>query len=184
MEKKVGKYSAPIFCVILVGKCYNSCMIEKLSHVDETGRARMVDVSHKPETERIAIAKGEVFMRVETLRQIENQAIKKGDVLSIAQVAGVMAAKRTAELIPLCHPLPLTQVTVNTDLDEKLPGIRITATARTVGRTGVEMEALTAVSVAALTIYDMAKAVEKTMRIQNIRLVEKHGGMSGDVINP
>lgn len=164
-------------------KCYNSCMAEKLSHVDETGRAHMVDVSHKPETERIAIAKGEVHMRLETLKQIKTNAIKKGDVFSIAQVAGIMAAKKTADLIPLCHPLPVTQVSVELDANEELPGINITAIARTVGKTGVEMEALTAVSVAALTIYDMAKAVEKTMRVQNIRLVEKHGGQSGDVIN-
>jgi cyclic pyranopterin phosphate synthase len=109
--------------------------------------------------------------------------LKKGDVLTVAQMAGVMAAKRTAELIPLCHPLPLTQVVVELDLDPDLPGVCITATVRTVAKTGVEMEALTAVSVAALTVYDMAKAAEKTMVIQNIRLVEKHGGMSGDVVN-
>ncbi|MCK4901183.1 MAG: cyclic pyranopterin monophosphate synthase MoaC, partial [Anaerolineales bacterium] len=154
-------------------------MANQLSHIDETGRARMVDVSHKPETPRIAIAKGEVLMRPETLALIEAGALKKGDVLTVAQLAGVMAAKRTAELIPLCHPLPLSQVDVNLNLDSGLPGVRITATVRTVGKTGVEMEALTAVSVTALTVYDMAKAVEKTMRIQNIRLVEKHGGQSG-----
>jgi cyclic pyranopterin phosphate synthase len=114
---------------------------------------------------------------------IREGAIKKGDVLGVAQVAGVMAAKRTSELIPLCHPLSLNQVLVEIMLDEDLPGVRITATARTVGKTGVEMEALTAVSVAALTVYDMAKAVEKTMRIQNIYLAEKHGGQSGDVYN-
>ena len=158
-------------------------MSNQLSHIDETGRARMVDVSHKPETARIAIAKGEVLMRPETLALIEAGALKKGDVLTVAQLAGVMAAKRTAELIPLCHSLPLSQVDVNLDLDSGLPGVRITATVRTVGKTGVEMEALTAVSVTALTVYDMAKAVEKTMRIQNIRLVEKHGGQSGDVVN-
>lgn len=158
-------------------------MSNQLSHIDETGRARMVDVSHKPETARIAIAKGEVLMRPETLALIEAGALKKGDVLTVAQLAGVMAAKRTAELIPLCHPLPLSQVDVNLNLDSALPGVRITATVRTVGKTGVEMEALTAVSVTALTVYDMAKAVEKTMRIQNIRLVEKHGGQSGDVVN-
>jgi cyclic pyranopterin phosphate synthase len=158
-------------------------MSNQLSHIDETGRARMVDVSHKPETARIAIAKGEVLMRPETLALIEAGALKKGDVLTVAQLAGVMAAKRTAELIPLCHPLPLSQVDVNLNLDSGLPGVRITATVRTVGKTGVEMEALTAVSVTALTVYDMAKAVEKTMRIQNIRLVEKHGGQSGDVVN-
>lgn len=158
-------------------------MPNKLSHIDETGRAHMVDVSHKPDTERIAVARGEVHMLPETLALIQAGAIKKGDVLTVAQLAGVMGAKRTADLIPLCHPLPLTQVEVQLELDAGLPGVRITATARTVGKTGVEMEALTAVSVAALTVYDMAKAAEKTMRIQNIRLVEKHGGRSGDVKN-
>jgi cyclic pyranopterin phosphate synthase len=122
-------------------------------------------------------------MLPETLELIRQGAMKKGDVLSVAQVAGVMAAKRTADLIPLCHPLPLTQVDLELEFDENLPGVQIAATARTVAKTGVEMEALTAVSVSALTIYDMAKAVEKTMRIQNIRLVEKHGGRSGDVLN-
>jgi cyclic pyranopterin monophosphate synthase len=154
-------------------------MNPSLSHLDETGRARMVDVGAKPDTERVAIAKGEVHMRLETLELIRHGAMKKGDVLAIAQIAGVMAAKRTSELIPLCHPLPLTQVDVQVELEQTLPGLVITATARTIGKTGVEMEALTAVSVAALTVYDMAKAVEKTMRIQNIRLIEKHGGQSG-----
>jgi cyclic pyranopterin monophosphate synthase len=158
-------------------------MTSKLTHLDETGKVRMVDVGQKPDSERIAVAKGEVVMRSETLELIQAGAIKKGDVLTVAQVAGIMAAKRTSELIPLCHPLPLSQVAVELDLDPLLPGVRITATARTVGKTGVEMEALTAVSVAALTVYDMAKAAEKTMRIQNIRLVEKHGGRSGDVVN-
>jgi cyclic pyranopterin monophosphate synthase len=158
-------------------------MTSKLTHLDETGKVRMVDVGQKPDSERIAVAKGEVVMRSETLELIQAGAIKKGDVLTVAQVAGIMAAKRTSELIPLCHPLPLSQVAVELDLDPALPGVRITATARTVGKTGVEMEALTAVSVAALTVYDMAKAAEKTMRIQNIRLVEKHGGRSGDVVN-
>lgn len=158
-------------------------MSSSLSHLDETGHARMVNVGEKPDTERVAIAKGEVRMRSETLDLIQAGELKKGDVLAIAQIAGVMAAKRTADLIPLCHPLPLTQVAVDLELDPTLPGVRITATARTVGKTGVEMEALTAVSIAALTVYDMAKAVEKTMHIENIRLVEKHGGRSGDVIN-
>jgi cyclic pyranopterin monophosphate synthase len=143
----------------------------------------MVDVGAKPDTERVAIARGEVHMQPETLELIRQGAMKKGDVLAIAQIAGVMAAKRTSELIPLCHPLPLTQVDLHIELEHTLPGLVITATARTIGKTGVEMEALTAVSVAALTVYDMAKAVEKTMRIQNIRLIEKHGGQSGDVIN-
>jgi cyclic pyranopterin phosphate synthase len=158
-------------------------MPNQLSHLDETGRARMVDVGHKPDTERSAMARGEVHMRPETLRLIQAGAMKKGDVLTVAQLAGVMGAKRTAELIPLCHPLPLTHIDVVITLDEELPGVQIIATARTVGKTGVEMEALTAVSVAALTVYDMAKAADKTMHIQNIRLVEKHGGMSGDVVN-
>jgi cyclic pyranopterin phosphate synthase len=158
-------------------------MSSGLSHIDEKGRARMVDVSEKADTSRMAIARGEVLMRPETLALIQAGGIAKGDVLTVAQLAGVMAAKRTSELIPLCHPLPLTQVTVELEPDPGLPGVRITAQARTVGKTGVEMEALTAVAVAALTVYDMAKAAEKTMRIQNIRLVEKHGGRSGDLVN-
>lgn len=158
-------------------------MSAELSHLDAAGRARMVDVGHKPDTERVAIAKGEIVMELETLESIRAGNLKKGDVFSAAQLAGVMAAKKTAELIPLCHPLPLTHIALELEPDEALPGIQITAIVRTIGKTGVEMEALTAVSVAALTIYDMAKAIEKTMRIVNIRLVEKHGGMSGDVVN-
>lgn len=155
----------------------------KLTHIDETGKARMVDVGDKPETERMAVARGEVRMRLETLNLIRQGAIKKGDVLTVAQVAGIAGAKRTADLIPFCHPLPLTHLAIDFELDDQLPGVQITASARTRGQTGVEMEALTAVSVAALTIYDMAKAAEKTMQIQNIRLVEKRGGQSGDVHN-
>ena len=143
----------------------------------------MVDVGHKPVTERVAVAKGEVHMQPKTLELIQQSALKKGDVLNVAQLAGVMAAKRTADLIPLCHPLPLNQILVKVEPDPTLPGVEITATVRTSAQTGVEMEALTAVSVAALTVYDMAKAAEKTMRIENIRLVEKHGGQSGDVVN-
>jgi len=143
----------------------------------------MVDVGQKPDTERIAVARGEIHMKKETLELIRDGQIKKGDVLTVAQIAGITASKRTSELIPLCHPLPLTKVDVDLTLDEALPGVIITATAKTVGKTGVEMEALTAVSIAALTVYDMAKAAEKTMRIQNIRLIEKHGGQSGDVVN-
>ena len=154
-----------------------------LSHLDSSGSARMVDVGHKPDTDRVAVAAGEVHMRSETLALIRAGQIKKGDVLTVAQIAGVMAAKRTSELIPLCHPLPLSHIDVRCELRDDLPGVAITATVRTTGKTGVEMEALTAVSVAALTVYDMAKAVEKTMRITNVRLVEKHGGMSGDVVN-
>ena len=155
----------------------------KLSHVDESGRARMVDVSTKAETQRIAIAKGEIVMQKSTLDLIQAGDIKKGDVLTLAQVAGIMGAKRTSDLIPLCHPLQLSKVDVECIPDGTLPGVRITATVKTTGKTGVEMEALTAVSLAALTIYDMTKAAEKTMRIQNIRLVEKHGGRSGDIVN-
>ncbi|WP_322807601.1 cyclic pyranopterin monophosphate synthase MoaC [Thermanaerothrix sp.] len=156
---------------------------KSLTHLDDQGRARMVDVSAKPETLRIAIAKGEVRLNPETLALIRQGLMKKGDVLTVAQIAGIMAAKRTADLIPLCHPLPLHQVEVNLTLEDALPGVVITATARTTAKTGVEMEALTAVAVSALTVYDMVKAVEKTAQITNIRLVEKHGGQSGDVIN-
>lgn len=155
----------------------------QLSHLDAQGRAHMVDVGDKADTERIAIARGEVLMKRETFELIRDGALKKGDVLTVAQLAGILGAKRTADLIPLCHPLPLTHIAVDLTLDENLPGVVITATVSTRGKTGVEMEALTAVSIAALTIYDMAKAAEKTMRIQNIRLVEKHGGRSGDVVN-
>jgi cyclic pyranopterin phosphate synthase len=156
-------------------------MSDRLTHIDDTGQAQMVDVSGKPDTARSAVAQGEVVMQPTTLTAIRAGTMKKGDVLAVARLAGVMGAKRTADLIPLCHPLPLTQVTVDLALDDALPGVRIQASARTVGKTGVEMEALTAVAVTALTIYDMAKAVEKTMRIQNIRLVEKSGGASGDI---
>jgi cyclic pyranopterin monophosphate synthase len=156
---------------------------DRLSHIDETGRAHMVNVGQKADTERTAVAKGEVQLRPETVDLVRKGLMKKGDVLTVAQIAGIQGAKRTSELIPLCHPIPLHQVEVNLELDDLLPGVLITATARTTGKTGVEMEALTAVSVAALTVYDMVKAVEKTGRIQNIRLVEKHGGQSGDVIN-
>ena len=155
-----------------------------LSHLDDSARARMVDVGDKPDTERVAVARGEVHMLPATLELIRAGAIKKGDILTVAQLAGILAAKRTAELIPLCHPLPLSHVAVDLALHAAgWTGVEITATVRTTGKTGVEMEALTAVSVAALTIYDMAKAAEKTMRIENVRLIEKHGGRSGDVAN-
>ena len=158
-------------------------MPNKLTHVDEAGNAHMVDVGAKRVTERLAIAGGEVVMKMETLALIRAGAIKKGDVLTVAQIAGITAAKRTSDLIPLCHPLPITHIEVSLSLDDTLPGVQIKAKVKTTDRTGVEMEALTAVSVAALTIYDMAKAAEKTMKIQNIRLIEKHGGRSGDVVN-
>jgi cyclic pyranopterin phosphate synthase len=158
-------------------------MTEKLSHLDESGRARMVDVSNKGDTERVAVAQGEVVMQARTLELIQEGMIKKGDVLAVAQIAGIMAAKRTSELIPMCHPLPLLDIKVDLTLNKDLPGVQITSSVKTIGKTGVEMEALTAVAVAGLTVYDMAKAVEKTMRIQNIRLVRKTGGQSGDVMN-
>lgn len=142
----------------------------------------MVNVGSKPDTERLAVARGQVRMAPETLALIRQGALKKGDVLATARIAGIMAAKRTAELIPLCHPLPVTHVDVVLSLDEDSSCVLIEASVRTVGKTGVEMEALTAVSVAALTIYDMAKAVQRDMRIEAIRLVEKHGGQSGDVV--
>jgi cyclic pyranopterin phosphate synthase len=142
----------------------------------------MVDVGSKPDTERVAVARGQVTMAPETLALIRQGALKKGDVLAVARIAGIMAAKRTAELIPLCHPLPLTHVEVILLPDDENVVISIEARVRTVGKTGVEMEALTAVSVAALTIYDMAKAVQRDMRIESIRLVEKRGGQSGDVV--
>ncbi|MBK7456227.1 MAG: cyclic pyranopterin monophosphate synthase MoaC [Anaerolineales bacterium] len=157
--------------------------MSKLTHLDQHGRAAMVDVGAKPDTERIAVASGEVLMKKETFDLIRAGQIKKGDVLTVAQIAGISASKRTSDLIPLCHPLYLSKVDVDLVLDESLPGVVITATVKVTGKTGVEMEALTAVSVAALTVYDMAKAAEKTMRIQNIRLIEKHGGQSGDVVN-
>lgn len=156
---------------------------KKLSHIDESGQARMVDVSEKPDTVRTAVARGEIHLRPETLALIQAGLLKKGDVLSVARIAGVLAAKKTAELIPLCHPIPIEHAAVDLQIDLSLPGVVITATLKTTAKTGIEMEALTAVSIAALTVYDMVKAVEKTARIQNIRLVEKHGGRSGDLVN-
>lgn len=153
-----------------------------LSHVDETGRAKMVNVSDKQDTERVAVARGHVTMQPATLELIRAGNVAKGDVLGVARVAGVMAAKRTSELIPLCHPLALTHVDVTITLDDDPPRALIEATASTVGKTGVEMEALTAVAVAGLTIYDMAKAVDRTMHVEAVRLVEKRGGRSGTLV--
>ncbi len=150
----------------------------RLTHVDETGRARMVDVSAKPETDRMARARGVIRMRPQTVAAIRGNQAPKGDVLGVARIAGVQAAKRTAELIPLCHSLPLTDVDVSLELDDALPGVRAESMARTVARTGVEMEAIVAVSVALITIYDMAKAIDKTMVLGEIELVEKRGGRS------
>ena len=158
-------------------------MAEKLSHIDEAGRVRMVDISDKDDTLRIATAKGEVVMKAETLEAIHLGLIKKGDVLAVARIAGIMAAKRPHDLIPMCHPLPIMEINVDLTIDTNLPGIMITSSVKTIGKTGVEMEALTATALAALTVYDMAKAIEKTMVIQNIRLVRKSGGASGEVIN-
>ena len=152
----------------------------KLSHIDKSGRARMVDVTAKDETVRVAVARGRVVMRPETLRLLLAGEIAKGNVLTTAQVAGIMAAKRTHELIPMCHPLLLTGIDVDLTPDGAASAVEITATVRTTGKTGVEMEALTAVAVAGLTVYDMCKAVDRGMRIEAVRLVEKAGGKSGD----
>jgi cyclic pyranopterin phosphate synthase len=159
-------------------------MEQRLTHLDESGRADMVDVGSKPDSERIAVAAGQVKMLPETLALIEQGALKKGDVLTIARIAGIMAAKRTSELIPLCHPIPLNKIAVDITLNKALSLVEITATARTTGKTGVEMEALTAVSIAALTIYDMAKAVDRGMQIEGVRLLEKRGGIHGDYVAP
>ena len=150
-----------------------------LSHLDQRGQARMVDVSGKAQTERIARAEGKVIMRKETLDAVIAGNALKGDVLGAARLAGIMAAKRTHSLIPLCHPLPITKVEIEIDPEHALPGFLVEATVKVTGQTGVEMEALTAVSVACLTIYDMVKAIEKGMRIEGIRLLEKQGGKSG-----
>ena len=150
-----------------------------LTHFDAQGHAVMVDVSAKPVTDRIAVAVGSVVMGAETLALITSGQSKKGDVLGVARLAGIMAAKKTADLIPLCHPLPITKVSVDLAADPALPGIRVQATVKTSGQTGVEMEALTAATVACLTIYDMVKAVEKSMRIEGVMLMLKDGGASG-----
>jgi len=155
--------------------------MEKLSHIDKQGRPKMVDISGKAETERRAIAKGVVRMKAATLDLIKQGKTKKGEVLATAQLAGIMAAKKTPELIPLCHPVSIDEITVDFKLDEKNSAIEITSTAKSTGRTGVEMEALTATAVAALTIYDMCKGVDRGIKIDNIRLVEKSGGKSGKI---
>jgi len=154
----------------------------RLSHVDAKGRARMVDITSKPDTERAAVARGRVVMKPATLKLIAEGAVAKGDVLSVAKVAGIMAAKRTPDLIPMCHPLLITDISVDLRLDSEASAIEITATARTTGKTGVEMEALTAVAGCALTIYDMCKAVDRGMRIQDVRLLRKSGGKSGTIV--
>ena len=157
--------------------------MSKLTHFDEEGQAIMVDVGDKESTRRVAVARGEVSMQPETLARILDNRVEKGDVLAVARLAGIMAAKKTSELIPLCHPLLISSVTVEFTPDPVRPRVAIEATVRVNGQTGVEMEALTAVSVAALTIYDMCKAVDRTITIDNLRLVEKMGGRSGHFIN-
>ena len=154
-------------------------MAAKLTHLAKTGEARMVDVSGKAVTARIAVAEGRVVMAAKTLELVLAGNAKKGDVLGAARIAGIMAGKRTHELIPLCHPIPVSKIAVEIEPDRKLPGLIVRATVHVTGQTGVEMEALTAVSVACLTIYDMVKAVERGMRIEGIRLIEKSGGKSG-----
>jgi cyclic pyranopterin phosphate synthase len=156
---------------------------KELSHFNEEGRSRMVDVGDKEDTARIAIAEGEVVMRPETLRLINEGKISKGDVLAVAQVAGIMAAKQTSQIIPMCHPLMLTSVDLNFKINEEAHKIIIKSKVKTVGRTGVEMEALTAVAIAGLTIYDMCKAVDRGITIKAIRLIEKAGGKSGHYLN-
>jgi cyclic pyranopterin monophosphate synthase len=153
--------------------------VSELSHIGPDGSARMVDVTEKADTVRVARATGAIRMHGDTLRAIVNHGVAKGDVIAVARVAGIMAGKRTAELIPLCHPLPLTDLTVSLVPDEALPGLRAEAVAKTVGKTGVEMEALTAVAVSLITVYDMVKAVDTTMVISDVLLQEKHGGKTG-----
>lgn len=153
--------------------------MKRLTHLDKEGRAKMVDISEKPLTQREAVAKGSVYMKPETLRLIEDKKVPKGDVLCVSRVAGIMAAKRTTEVIPMCHPLNITSVDIKLNLDSKKNKVDIEACVKILGQTGVEMEALTAVSVAALTIYDMCKAVDKEMVISDIMLMEKRGGRSG-----
>ena len=151
-----------------------------LTHIDAAGKARMVDVGAKPATERIAVAAAAVHMSPKTLRLIQANAFDKGDVLAVARIAGIMGAKQTANLIPLCHPLPLTRIAVNFEIDADSSAIQIAAEAKTTAQTGVEMEALTAATIAALTIYDMCKAADRAMRIDGVRLISKSGGQSGD----
>ena len=153
--------------------------MSRLTHLDQKGEAHMVDVGDKAETVRVAVAEGHVVMQAETLAIVRDGEAKKGDVLGTARLAGIMAAKRAHELIPLCHPLLLSKIAVDLTIDETLPGVRVRAEVKLTGKTGVEMEALTAVSVACLTVYDMVKAVDRAMRIEGVRLVHKSGGKSG-----
>ena len=151
-----------------------------MTHFDSTGRARMVDISDKPVTHRMAKARGVIRMKPETLEAIRQGATRKGDVIAVARIAGIMAAKRTSELVPLCHPIPLTDVDLTIDLDDSLPGARVTASAKTAAQTGVEMEAVVAASVTLITIFDMVKGLDRDLIIGEITITEKHGGKSGD----
>ena len=151
-----------------------------MTHFDSTGRARMVDITTKPVTERMAKARGVIRMKAETLAAIRDGATRKGDVIAVARIAGIMAAKRTSELVPLCHPIPLTDVDLTIDLDDSLPGARVTASAKTAAQTGVEMEAVVAASVTLITIFDMVKGLDRDLEIGEITVTEKHGGKSGD----
>jgi len=155
--------------------------MKEMSHMDERGRPKMVDVSGKPESQRLAVAKGLVKMQAATFERIKEGWGEKGDVLAVAQLAGIMAAKKTSSLIPLCHPIPIDEVKIDFSLDEKTSAVEISASVKSTGRTGVEMEALTATAVSALTIYDMVKGIDRGVRIENIRLVKKSGGKSGDI---
>jgi cyclic pyranopterin phosphate synthase len=155
--------------------------MKEMSHMDERGRPKMVDVSGKPESQRLAVAKGLVKMQAATFERIKGGRGEKGDVLAVAQLAGIMAAKKTPQLIPLCHPIFIDEVKIDFSLDEKNSAVEITAAVKSTGRTGVEMEALTATAVTALTIYDMVKGIDRGVRIENIRLVKKSGGKSGDI---
>jgi cyclic pyranopterin monophosphate synthase len=156
---------------------------QTLTHLSPEGKARMVDISAKNPTERIAIAGGQIHLNQTTFQILKDGQLKKGDALGVAQIAGIMAGKKTSDLIPLCHPIQINQVVVELSLDPDLPGVQVRSTIKTYDRTGAEMEALTAVSVACLTVYDMIKAVQKDATIEKIRLIEKHGGKSGDIIN-
>jgi len=155
--------------------------LEELTHIDKKGHPQMVDITQKPDTQREAIAKGMVSMQASTFDRLKKSTLPKGDALSVAQLAGIMAAKQTPHIIPLCHPLLIGDIKVEFSLDEKNSAVEITTTVKSIGKTGVEMEALTATAVAALTIYDMCKAVDRSMRIENIRLISKSGGKSGTI---
>jgi cyclic pyranopterin phosphate synthase len=155
----------------------------RLTHTDHNGKAHMVNVGSKTDTNRVAVAEGEIILSNSTLLLIKDNQMKKGDVLTVSQIAGILAAKKTAEMIPLCHPIPIDGIDVRLEIDETIPGVKISATVSTFGKTGAEMEAMMAVSMAALTVYDMVKAVERNARIGNIHLKEKHGGQSGDIFN-